>query len=118
MEKYAWVEEFAGSVIVCDPAGIIREMNEKAVTAFQKRGGRQLLGSNLLECHPEPARLKLKQLMELRRTNIYTIERKGIKKLIYQAPWQVNGEYSGFVEIVIEIPESMPHFICEANAST
>jgi hypothetical protein len=36
MEKYAWVEEFSGSVIVCDPDGIILEMNEKAVSVFQK----------------------------------------------------------------------------------
>ena len=118
MDKYAWVEEFVGSVVVCDPEGIILVMNEKAVTVFQKRGGKQLLGSNLLDCHPEPARSKLKQLMEQRRTNIYTIEKKGVKKLIYQAPWHVNAEYRGFVEIVIEIPATMPHFILEANAST
>ena len=118
MEKYAWVEEFAGSVIVCDPEGIILEMNEKAATAFQKRGGKQLLGSNLLDCHPEPAQSKLKQLMEQRLTNIYTSEKKGVKKLIYQAPWHVNGEYRGFVEIVIEIPASMPHFIRETKPST
>ena len=118
MEKYSWVEEFPGSVIVCDPDGIILEMNEKAVTVFQKRGGKQLLGSNLLDCHSEPARVKLKQLMEERRTNIYTIEKKGVKKLIYQTPWHVNHEYRGFVEIVIEIPASIPHFIREANTST
>jgi transcriptional regulator with PAS, ATPase and Fis domain len=117
MEKYVWVEEFSGSVIVCDSEGIILEMNEKAVTVSKKRGGKQLLGSNLLDCHPEPARSKLKQLMEQRRTNIYTIEIKGVRKLIYQAPWHVNDEYRGFVEIVIEIPASMPHFIREANAS-
>jgi hypothetical protein len=56
--------------------------------------------------------------MEQRRTNIYTIEKKGVKKLIYQAPWHVNNEYCGFVEIVIDIPASMPHFIRDANAST
>jgi transcriptional regulator with PAS, ATPase and Fis domain len=117
MEKYAWVEQFSGSIIVCDPEGIILEMNERAVTVFQKSGGKRLLGSNLLDCHPEPARLKLKQLMEQRQTNIYTIEKRGVKKLIYQAPWYVNDEYRGFVEIVIEIPASMPHFIRDANAS-
>ncbi len=118
MDKYAWVEEFVGSVVVCAPDGIILEMNEKAVTLFQKRGGKLLLGSNLFDCHPEPARSKLKQLMEQRRTNIYTIEKKGVKKLIYQAPWYVNAEYRGFVEIGIEIPAATPHFILEANAST
>ncbi len=111
MEKYAWLEEFSGSIIVCDPEGIVVEMNEQAATTFKKWGGKQLLGSNLLDCHPEPARSKLKQLMAQHQTNIYTIEKKGDKKLIYQTPWYVKGEYRGFVEMVIDIPASMPHFI-------
>lgn len=115
MGRNSWVEEFSGSVVVCDPEGIIIEMNEKAATAFQKQGGRRLLGSHILDCHPEPARSTLKQLMEQRRTNIYTIERRGIRKLICQAPWHVKGEYRGFVEIVIELPASMPHFIRDAT---
>ena len=114
MDQYAWVEEFSGSIVVCDPEGIIIEMNEKAAAMYQKSGGKQLLGSNLLDCHPEPSRSKLKQLMEQRQTNIYTIEKKGIKKLIYQTPWHVKGAYRGLVEIVIEIPDSMPHFIRDA----
>jgi transcriptional regulator with PAS, ATPase and Fis domain len=115
MERFAWVEEFSGSVVVCDPEGIIIEMNEKAVTVFQKWGGKQLLGSNILDCHPEPACSKLKHLMEQRQTNIYTIEKKGVRKLIYQAPWHVKGEYRGFVEMVIEIPASIPHFVRDAS---
>jgi len=111
MEKYAWVEEFSGSIIVCDPEGIVVEMNEQAATTFKKWGGKQLLGFNLLDCHPEPARSKLKQLMEQQQTNIYTIEKKGNKKLIYQAPWHVKDEYRGFVEMAIDIPAAIPHFI-------
>lgn len=115
MEKHNWVEEFSGSVVVCGPEGIIIEMNEKAATTFQKSGGKKLLGSNLLDCHPEPSRSKLVRLMEERKPNIYTIEKNGVKKLIYQAPWHVNGEYRGFVEIVVEVPASMPHFIRDAS---
>ena len=115
MDNYAWVEEFSGTVVVCDPKGIIIEMTEKAVSAFQKKGGRQLLGSNLLDCHPESSRSKLKQLMEQHQTNIYTIEKNGIKKLVYQAPWHVKGRYCGFAEIAMEIPVSMPHFIRDAS---
>jgi|SRR5208283_4060601 len=110
MEKYSWVEEFSGSIVVCDPEGIIVEMNEQAAITFKKWGGKQLLGSNLLNCHPEPALSKLKQLMDQRRTNIYTIEKKGNKKLVYQTPWYVKGEYRGFVEMVIDIPASISHF--------
>ena len=115
MEKYAWLEEFSGSIIVSDREGIIVEMNEQAATSFKKKGGKQLLGSNLLDCHPEPARSKLKQLMDRQQTNIYTIEKKGRKKLIYQTPWHVKGEYRGFVEMVIDIPPSMPHFIRDVS---
>lgn len=115
MEKSAWVEEFAGSVVVCDTEGIIVEMNEKAAKTFEKSGGIKLIGTSLLDCHPEPSRSKLIELMEQRRTNIYTIEKSGVKKLIYQAPWHVKGEYRGFVEMVMEVPASMPHFVRDAS---
>jgi PAS domain S-box-containing protein len=114
MEKHGWAEGFSGAVTVCDPEGIIIEMNESAIRMFQKWGGDKLLGKNLLDCHPEPARSKLKELMEKRQTNIYTTEKNGVRKLVYQAPWQVKGEYRGFVEMVMEIPVSMPHFVRDA----
>ncbi len=114
MTAHQWVREFSGAITVCDPEGVIIEMNDKAATAFQKSGGRQLVGSNLFDCHPEPARSKLRQLLEQRQTNVYTVEKKGLKKLIYQTPWYVNGEYHGFMEIAIELPASIPHFIRDA----
>ena len=109
--KHLWVKEFVGAVTVCDPEGVILEMNDQAVKVFHKQGGTKLLGTNLLDCHPEPARAKLKQLMKQQEKNIYTIEKKGIKRLIFQTPWYADGQYSGFVEISLEIPERMPHFI-------
>jgi hypothetical protein len=65
----------------------------------------------MLDCHPEPARILLASLMETRQRNIYTIEKNGIKKLIYQSPWYLNGDYAGFIELSLEIPFEMPHFI-------
>ena len=111
MAEHAWIKEFPGAVTVCDPAGIILEMNDKAIKAFEADGGEKLIGTNLLDCHPEPARLKLEQLMETRQRNVYTIEKKGVKKLIYQAPWYEDGQYRGFVELSLEIPFEMPHFV-------
>ena len=111
MAEHAWIKEFLGAVTVCDPAGIILEMNDKAIKAFEADGGEKLIGTNLLDCHPEPARLKLEQLMETRQRNVYTIEKKGVKKLIYQAPWYEDGQYRGFVELSLEIPFEMPHFV-------
>lgn len=108
---HAWVNEFPGSITVCDLEGIILELNDRAAKNYADRGGRQLIGSNLLDCHSDESRAKVKRLLETRQANIYTIEKKGIKKLIYQSPWFRDGQCGGFVELSLEIPEQMPHFV-------
>jgi len=34
-----------------------------------------------------------------------------VKKLIFQSPWLKSGQYACFVEISLEIPFEMPHFV-------
>lgn len=112
MNENEWIKEFPAAVTVCDEEGTLLEMNDKAAKTFEKDGGRKLLGSNLLDCHPEPARAKTERLLAAREKNIYTIEKNGVKKLIYQSPWyKEGGVYAGFVELSLEIPFELPHFI-------
>ncbi|MBP7689332.1 MAG: PAS domain-containing protein [Thermoflexales bacterium] len=111
MIDHAWVKEFPGAITVCDPDGIILEMNDKAIKSFESQGGAELIGTQLLDCHPEPARSKLQVLLDTRQANVYTIEKNGVHKLIYQSPWYENGEYRGLIELSLEIPVEMPHFI-------
>lgn len=111
MTNHVWVKEFPAAITVCDSKGIIIEMNDRAAESFQDQGGEKLIGTNLLECHPEDARLKLEQLMKTRKLNVYTVEKHGVRKLIYQSPWYDGGEYSGFVEISLVIPEQIPHIV-------
>ena len=106
-----WVKNFTGAITVCNTEGIILEMNAEAIKTFQEYGGEKLIGTNVLDCHPEPARTKLKELLQSKKKNIYTIEKNGVKKLIYQAPWYQDGKYAGIVELSLEIPSEMPHFI-------
>ncbi len=106
-----WAREFPGGITVCDAEGIILEMNDRAAQSFAAEGGRALVGSNLLNCHPEPARSKVKELLESKQPNIYTIEKQGVKKLIYQSPWYRDGKFAGLVELSLEIPAQMPHFL-------
>ena len=108
---HEWVKEFPGAVIICDPAGMIIEMNDKAANSYAKDGGYQLVGSSLIDCHPEPARTKLAAIMATQQRNVYTIEKKGIRKLIYQVPWYKDSQYAGFLELSLELPEQMPHFV-------
>lgn len=110
MSRTDWVKEFPGAVTVCDAEGRIVEMNGKSREVFAADGGARLIGANVLDCHPEPSRSKLKVMMAERRTNVYTIRKNGKKKLIYQAHWTRDGVYAGFVELSLEIPWDLPHF--------
>ena len=107
----AWVKEFQGAVTICDVDGTIIEMNDKSAQTFAEDGGRGLIGKNVLDCHPEQAREQLAGMMNERRRNVYTIEKHGVRKLIYQSPWYLNGQYAGFIELSLEIPAEMPHFV-------
>jgi transcriptional regulator with PAS, ATPase and Fis domain len=111
MPEHAWVERFSGAITVCDEHGVIIEMNDRSARVFAADGGRELIGRRLLDCHPEPSRTRLQALFESRQVNVYTIEKNGVKKLIYQAPWHRDGVYAGFVELSLEVPFEVPHFV-------
>jgi PAS domain-containing protein len=106
-----WIHTAPFAVTVCDRDGIIQYMNRHACEILAADGGEKLVGSNLLDCHREPARSKLRRMLEEGTANIYTIEKKGARKLIYQVPWHDNGAYGGFIELSLEIPWEMPHFV-------
>ncbi|MFA6030931.1 MAG: diguanylate cyclase [Elusimicrobiota bacterium] len=111
MRKGLWIEELPLAVTVCDRAGKALEMNRRSAETFAKDGGRRLLGTNLLDCHPGPARRKMKALLRSGSVNVYTIEKKGKKKLIWQGPWYRRGKLAGLVELSIMLPAKVPHFI-------
>jgi transcriptional regulator with PAS, ATPase and Fis domain len=111
MTSTPWTKEFPGGVTVCDANGIVLEMNDRAAKIFEKDGGQELVGKSLFNCHPEPARTKLREMLASGESNAYTIEKAGVKKLIYQAPWHENGEFRGFVELSLVLPNELPHFI-------
>jgi PAS domain-containing protein len=104
---HEWVASFPGAVTVCDRQGIIVAMNDRARQTF----GGDRVGQCALDCHPEPARAKLAALLASGGTNAYTIEKNGVRKLIYQAPWYRGGELAGLVELSLVIPAELPHHV-------
>ena len=111
MNEHDWIKEFPAASDSMRCERVILEMNDKAAKTFEKDGGYTLIGKNMLDCHPEPARTKTERLLAAKEKNVYTIEKNGIKKLIFQSPWFKDGKYAGFVELSLEIPFEMPHFI-------
>lgn len=111
VKRHEWVEGFPGSIMVCDSAGVILEMNEKAVESHRADGGKKLIGSNLINCHPEPARSKLKRLMKKHQTNVYTVTKGRARLLVLQAPWYSRKKYRGFVQVSLKLPGKIPNHI-------
>ena len=106
-----YIEEADFAVTVCKKDGEIVYMNQKSRKTFLKPGMPDIIGKNVLDCHPEPAKTLLADLLVHPRNNAYTIEKNGVKKLIFQTPWYDEGEYAGFVELSMVLPENMPHRI-------
>ncbi len=53
MSEHEWIKEFPAAITVCDASGILLEMNDRAAKTYAKDGGYELLGKNMLDCHPE-----------------------------------------------------------------
>ena len=111
MDNSTWLDGMEVAITVCDREGVIVYMNEQAARTFAADGGKALLGKKLWECHPEAANEKIRRLMAAEAANSYTIEKKGVRKLVHQAPWHENGEFAGMVEFSLVIPSSLPHFV-------
>ncbi|MDT8286721.1 MAG: PAS domain-containing protein [Elusimicrobiales bacterium] len=105
-----WAENAGFAVTICDSGGTITYMNARSRKTFEKYGGGELIGRRLLDCHPEPARSRLRALLKRPAVNAYTIEKAGVRKLIYQAPLMKDGGTGGLVELSMELPAEMPHF--------
>jgi len=111
MSEQPWIKELPFAITVSDRDGKILEMNDRSIKTFEKYGGAKLIGQNLFTCHPGESGGKLAALLSSGKTNCYTIEKAGIRKIIYQSPWFQNGEYMGFVELSMELPDEVPHFV-------
>jgi transcriptional regulator with PAS, ATPase and Fis domain len=111
MDGIKWADELGVAITVSDNSGKILYMNGKSASTFAKQGGKSLEGTSLRDCHKPESWMKILEILETGEANCYTIEKEGIKKLIYQAPWYEDGIAAGLVELSMEIPFTMAHFV-------
>lgn len=93
------------AITVCDENGKILEMNDASEKVNLKPGMPPIIGKNVLDCHPEPAKSKLAGMLKEPQTNVYTIEKNGVKKLIYQTPLVRERRLQGFDRTLDGHPE-------------
>ena len=96
------------AITVCDLDGVILYQNKRSVEV-----NGNMRGKSMIPCHSARSREIINRLLSNGENNAYTIEKRGIRKLIYQTPWYESGEVAGLVEFSLEIPMEMPHYVRE-----
>lgn len=103
---FPWADGMNCAVTVCDTEGIVIYQNDRS-----RAVNGDVRGRSLIPCHNERSREIIRHLLLEGGTNAYTIEKQGVRKMIYQTAWQNGGKVGGLVEFSMEIPAEMPHYV-------
>jgi len=106
----AAVGSLEAAVTICDAGMKILYMNSRSIKTFESSGGRTLIGGNLRDCHKPASIERMEEMLRTGEPNSYTIRKAGVKKLIWQSVWRIDGRIAGLVEVSIPLPEILPHF--------
>lgn len=113
-ELCRWADDVDYAVTIADKDCNIIYMNSRSRATFC-RDGEDLVGRNLMDCHPEHARATIRRLLTEGGSNAYTITKNGVNKLIFQSVWKIDGEIAGLVETSMVLPADMKHFDRDAK---
>lgn len=97
------------SITVSDTEGNIVYMNDKSIEVNGDARGR-----NLMKCHKPESQRIIEHLLNDAATNVYTVQKGPVKKLIYQTPWysdDAKKTVGGLVELSIVLPDDIPHHV-------
>lgn len=107
-----WVSSFPGAVTVSDGEHRIVYLNDAASSNWSSKGGASLIGTSLLACHNEHSKAIIEELLKTGGQNVYTIDKAGLKKVIFQSAWRdESGHVAGLIELSLILPKDMPHFV-------
>lgn len=104
--SFPWADELDCAVTVCDAEGTVIYQNARS-----REVNGDVRGRSLMPCHNDRSRAIIRRLLAEGGRNVYTIEKRGLRKLIYQTVWRSGGEIRGLVEFSMELPDTMPHYI-------
>ncbi len=99
IEAARWTDEMSVEVTVCDLNAIIVYMNQASIANFEKRGGANLIGQSLLNCHNEKSNQRIREMLEKPISQTIILEKSDYRKIIHQIPWIENGKHKGIIEL-------------------
>lgn len=80
---YPWADRLDCAVTVCDTAGTVLYQNARS-----REVNGDFLGRSLLPCHNDRSQQIIDRLLREGGKNVYTIRKRGVRKLIYQTVWR------------------------------
>ena len=98
------IDQDRSSVVICDLNHTIVYMNKAAIEHYYKRGGKNLIGQNLLDCHNEHSNEMIKKIVawfaESEHNNmIYTYRNEKENKDVYMVALRdENNKLIGYYE--------------------
>ena len=99
------------AITITDEKGDFIDMNFHSKEVNLKSMDENIIGKNIMGCHNERSQAIINNMLKNNVQNVYTITKKGQKKLIYQSPWyKEDGSFGGLAELSLVIPEEMPHY--------
>lgn len=107
-----YLKEVGFTVSISDSEGSIIYLNESAAKdTFSKEGGYELIGTNLLDCHPEPSKTRLAEMMRTHKTQTILKGEGESKRLIHQTPIYNEGKFAGYIELIIPIASPLKNLL-------
>lgn len=82
-----WAERLDCAVTVCDTQGVVVYQN---VRSREVNG--DVRGRSLIPCHNDRSQQIIHRLLSEGGKNVYTIQKRGVRKLIYQTVWHTGEE--------------------------
>ena len=105
--NFNWADDTNCAVTVFDTEGVVIYQNKQSISV-----NGEYRGKRMLPCHNERSKGIIARILEKVDTNAYTIEKKGIRKMIYQTAWRrEDGTVGGIIELSMPIPAEMPHYV-------
>ena len=80
--NFNWADDTNCAVTVCDTEGVIIYQNKQSISVNGDYRGKSMIPATT------SARRDHARILEKGDTNAYTIEKKGIRKMIYQTAWR------------------------------
>ena len=101
-----WCDELDCAVTRCDTEGTVLYQNARSIAV-----NGDVRGRSLIPCHNERSREIIRRLIETGGRNVYTIEKRGVRKHNHKNDARVGEVVHILVEYSMGLPDAMTHYV-------